>query len=263
MPLAAAAANPSQSGTGWTDASQTTESHTEEGSLLAAGARWAGGRAAVSGGGGFGDARAAAPNRREYPSLGAAADAADAEADADLYARRHDPSGRRWDEDERKGSGVSGVSLNGGVSLNQSGDRFERGRPFRGHDAYGASTRTSQTERAFERDARGGRDVRGPDGWPVRRGDRRERRRADDDDEDDPFSKAEAEERAFRAAHGAFASGNRDAPRGSPGDARNSPREADASFGGPAARDGNVAAAAEALRAGGPGPGGFLSLIHI
>jgi len=107
-----------------------------------------------------------------------------------------------------------------------------------------------QTERR-ERDARSGRGVRGPDGWPVRRGDRRDSRRRADDDDEDPFAKAEAEERAFRAANGGFASGNRDAPRG-PGDARGGPREADASFGG--ARD--AAAAAEAPRAGGP-PGGF------
>ena len=213
-------ANPSGAPGGWNGESDATKQK-EEGSLLAAGARWASGahtNGVLVGVNVKVDA-ASAPNRREYPSLGADANAADAEADADLYARRHDPSGKRWDDDERKG-GVPGSSSRGGPG---PGPRGFGGRP--GDGAYGARGAYGDDDRRdFRADRRETKNAyplsRDADGWPVRRGDFPRRdfprsfgRRRVDDDEEDPFAKAEAEERDFRASRGGMAANetNRDA----------------------------------------------------
>jgi hypothetical protein len=215
-------ANPSGTPGGWNDNAETLKQK-EEGSLLAAGARWASG-AHTSGvlvGVNVKVDAASAPNRREYPSLGADVHAADAEADADLYARRHDPSGKRWDDDERKG-GVPGSSSRGGGG-GPGGGRGFGGRPA-GDGAYGGgfgAYEGSDDARDFRADRRDVKNAyphsRDADGWPVRRGDvsssRPFGRRRVDDDEEDPFAKAEAEERDFRLRRGGAAANetNRDA----------------------------------------------------
>ena len=207
-------ANPSGTPGGWNDNAETLKQK-EEGSLLAAGARWASG-AHTSGvlvGVNVKVDAASAPNRREYPSLGADVHAADAEADADLYARRHDPSGKRWDDDERKG-GVPGSSSRGGGG-GPGGGRGFGGRPA-GDGAYGGgfgAYEGSDDARDFRADRRDVKNAyphsRDADGWPVRRGDvsssRPFGRRRVDDDEEDPFAKAEAEERDFRLRRGGAA----------------------------------------------------------
>lgn len=200
---------------GWDPAGDFQNSdNSSEAHLFAAGARWASRGSGPSGNGGsslgtagttINTGRAVVtvavtePNRREYPALGVAPNSVDTEADADLYARRHDPVGRGWDEDERGGGG---------------GERDGREQPH-AHQSNNRDTNRHERHGHHQALDRLNRDQ--PPGWRgeaqkngtwdrgrnhLNRGRGRCALR-DEKEEEDPFAKAEAEEREFFAMRAA------------------------------------------------------------